>query len=83
MNIRQSFASMMGASFEKKYGIKPSPENFIGKYSATFNDSVSYETVRKWLKGLNTPNFERVCAIAIWLNMDVNDFLKNAKKFKH
>ena len=82
MTIRQDYAILLAEAFEKKFDLKPTPENFIKKYSAASNDDlVSYETVRKWLKDINTPNFVRMCAIAIWLDMDVNKFLDEHRDF--
>ena len=81
LSIRTAYAILLCTSFEKKFDEDATPENFIRKYTDASNDSVSYETVRKWLKGINTPNFVRMCSIAIWLDMDVNAFLDQHREF--
>jgi len=81
LSIRTAYAILLCTSFAKKFDEEATPENFIRKYTDASNDSVSYETVRKWLKGINTPNFVRMCSIAIWLDMDVNAFLDQHREF--
>jgi len=81
LSIRQDYVVLLAQAFKKKYNLEPTPENFIAKYTTSSNDLVSYETVRKWLRGINTPNFVRMCAIAIWLEMDVNKFLDEHRDF--
>ena len=75
MNEKILFSELISIGFEAKYKIKASPENFLEGYLENTTDDVSYETVRRWLRGSNMPNFKRIFRIAIWLELDLNLFV--------
>ncbi|MDA1338991.1 MAG: hypothetical protein O2833_02270 [Proteobacteria bacterium] len=72
---RINFSAVLAKAFSGKFSINPTPRNFYEKYHSAMEDDVSYEAVRKWLNGKSTPNFDRICVISKWLDIDLNKFL--------
>jgi len=80
MNFNSEYAKVLKEGFEQKYNKEISIDCFLAEYCQSTNDEVSYETIRRWLRGLNMPNFHRLCLIAAWLDLDLNAFILVVKK---
>jgi HTH-type transcriptional regulator, cell division transcriptional repressor len=76
-NIEQRFSNALQQSLIKRYGKLPTA-SFVAKefdLQCEEPESVTQETVRRWIRGLSIPSDQRLRILVKWLKIDFNTIL--------
>lgn len=68
-----NFSKQLADSLQMKYKKKVSIVFFVNQFNlrAYGTNTISYETGRKWLKGIAIPQVSKINVLVKWLNVDV------------
>lgn len=72
--LKKCFSSVLQESLVKRYKKLPSSA-FVAKefnLRAVGSTPVTSEAVRRWIKGISLPEFERMVVLRNWLGIDLN-----------
>jgi hypothetical protein len=75
--IEQRFSNALQHSLIKRYGKLP-PSSFVAKefeQQCEQSESVTQESVRRWIRGISIPSDQRLHILVKWLNLDFNHIL--------
>ncbi len=72
-NFKTRFHKELSKKLIVKYDRKLKPSEFATYYNLKFTRSITSETARKWLLGLNMPRIYVIKDLKSWLNLDLSD----------
>jgi hypothetical protein len=85
IRIEVEFAKHFQQALRKRFGRLPSAAYVALRFNRQLEngDSVSDETVRRWMRGCSMPTYRHLQSLCAWLELDVNSLIHPEKSLPY